>query len=188
MKSILSCNLLQIKGYRFISLYCIPLSLILAFLSFLTVPVYALDVYPSELAPSTDTRPILTLGAPGQELSISMADIESLPMFDTSEMVHFDGPEGRFSGVWLDDLLKRYGLNDAPRLRFIALDGYEVFIPKESRERKQYLMTTRLNGLPISPENLGPLLLIIPSDVGLASNLVESKNYWVWALNEILIP
>ncbi|SHG86433.1 hypothetical protein SAMN02745753_04615 [Marinomonas polaris DSM 16579] len=187
MKFFLSCVLFKTKAYKVINFCSIRQFLILVLSSFLTIPAYSVEVHSSDFPPSSDISPVLTLGMPGQEVLISMADIESLPMFETSEMVHFDGPQGRFSGVWLIDLLKQYGLNDAPRLRFIAIDGYEVFITKENRDRKQYLMVTRLNGLPIPPNNLGPLLLIIPSDVGLASHLTESKNYWIWALNEILI-
>tara|TARA_R110001606_G_scaffold398176_1_gene576615 strand:- start:382 stop:948 length:567 start_codon:yes stop_codon:yes gene_type:complete len=187
MKKSVSCSLLQIKNDRAINFVKIWLFSTLILSAFLTTPIYAVEVHSSNLSPSSDISPVLTLGVPGQEVSISMAEIESLPMFETEEMVHFDGPEGRFSGVWLDDLLNKYGLNNESSLRFIAIDGYEVFIPKESRQRKQYLIATRLNALPISSENLGPLLLIIPSDVGLASHLTESKNYWVWALNEILV-
>lgn len=183
MKIFLSCSLFKIKAVKS---YLVKLILLMAISSLLNATAYAVDVHPSDLLPSSDTSAVLTLGVSGQEVSISMAEIESLPLFDTEDMVHFDGPQGRFSGIWLDDLLIKYGLNDSPRLRFIAIDGYEVFIPKESIERKRYLIATRLNRQPISAENLGPLLLIIPADAGLASHLSESKNYWVWALNEIL--
>lgn len=187
MKNILSCTLFQIKGRRDINSLTVWLFLILMLSAFFTTSVYAVEVHSSDLAPSSDTKPLLTLGMFGQEVSISMAEIESLPLFDTEEMVHFDGPEGRFSGILLNDLLKKYGLYQVPRLRFSALDGYEVFMSKEVWQKNQFLMATRLNGEPISAEHLGPLLLIVPSDVGLDSHLTESKNYWVWALNEILI-
>lgn len=187
MKKSVSCTLFQIKNDRAINFVKCWLYSTLILSAFLTAPIYAVEVHSSDLTPSTDTTPLLTLGIPDKEVSISMAEIESLPMFDTAEkMVHFDGPEGRFSGVWLDDLLIKYGLNEFPSLRFIAIDGYEVFIPKEVWQKNQFLMATRLNGEPISPENLGPLLLIIPSDVDIASHLAESKNYWIWAINEIV--
>jgi len=180
----LSCSLFKFKRAHF---YFMAVFLLAALSSSFITPAYSVEVHPSHLTPSTDTSPVLTLVTPNQEISISMAQIESLPLFETEEMRHFDGPEGRFSGVWLDDFLIKYGLNDVPRLRFIAIDGYEGFIQKENREKNRYLMATRLNSRFITPENLGPLMLIIPSDVGLAHHLSESKNYWIWAINEIVV-
>ncbi|WP_421854970.1 molybdopterin-dependent oxidoreductase [Marinomonas sp.] len=154
---------------------------------FFTIQVFAVEVYSSDITPSNETTPILLLGKPGEETSLSLADIESFGLFETKEMQHYDGPEGRFAGIWLNDLLKKYGLFQVPRLRFSALDGYEVFISKDVWQKNQYLMATRLNGEPISPENLGPLLLIIPSEVGLSEDTTVSKTLWIWAISEIII-
>ncbi|MGB0783468.1 MAG: hypothetical protein ACPGRG_09885 [Marinomonas sp.] len=146
----------------------------------------AVSVHASDITPSIDTTPILTVSDSDQVVSLSMSDIESLDLFETDDMTHFDGPKGKFAGVWLNDFLKKYQLDDALRLRLVALDGYEVFLPKEGRERKQYLLVTRLNGLPISASDLGPLMLIIPSDSDLPSHLAESKTFWIWAINDIV--
>ncbi|MBJ7555106.1 hypothetical protein [Marinomonas spartinae] len=146
----------------------------------------AMTVHAIYEAPSTDTTPILELGFPEHTTLVSMADIESLPLYKTDNMNHFDGPSGQFYGVWLNDLLAKYHLENAPRLRFTALDGYEVFIDQANRKKRQYFLATRLNNLPITADNLGPLMLLIPYDLNLPVNQAESKSRWIWALHTII--
>lgn len=101
MEIFLSCDLFKTKAHKVINFCSIRQFLILVLSAFLTISAHSVEVHTSDISPSSDISPVLTLGVPGQEVSISMAEIESLPMFETEEMVHFDGPEGRFSGVWL---------------------------------------------------------------------------------------
>lgn len=165
--------------------YIVLLLISLTTLVFFTPWASAQEPHPFKQSPSTSTTPVLTMASTDYRATISMADIESLNMFETDEFTHYDGPKGKLAGVWLNDLLRKYQMDDEPRLRFRALDGYEAFITKERRQKKRFLLATRLNGNPISSENLGPLMLIIPSDIGLPPSIAESKSLWIWAINDI---
>ncbi|ADZ90198.1 hypothetical protein [Marinomonas mediterranea] len=150
-----------------------------------SVSAQAATVSRSTIMPSDNPTPILVVGTKYTEASLSYADIESLPFFDTSMIKHFDGPEGRFSGVWLNDLLKKYGLYNAERLRLVAHDGYEVFLSKQQREQKRYFLATRLNGHFLSINELGPLMVIVPDDGGEEVRGDVSHSHWIWALKQL---
>ncbi|TDO98131.1 hypothetical protein [Marinomonas balearica] len=160
-------------------------SLLLLAMVFFVMPVSAASVSNSVITPSHDSTPVLVVGTKITETSLSYADIESLPFLDTGFIKHFDGPEGEFSGVWLNDLLRKYGLFNADRLRLIAHDGYEIFLSKKQREEKSYFVVTRLNGRFLSMHELGPLMIIVPEDGGETVRGDVSHSHWIWALRQI---
>lgn len=147
----------------------------------------AAPVTPSGLTPSQDTTPVLTLLQDGEERRISRAEIESLGLHEV-ELRHFEGPEGRFAGVWLDDFLAAQGLDEAPRLRFIAHDDYTVFLTPEHRDAKRYLLATRLDGEPLTRETFGPTLLLVPADAEAIVDGSESMTRWIWSIRDIHAP
>ncbi len=103
-------------------------------------------------------------------------------------MRHFEGPEGTFSGVWLDDFLEDQHLDDAPRLRFIALDDYTSFLTPADREQRRFLLATRLDGDPLTPDDLGPLMLVVPADAEAVQAGEAPMSQWIWAIGEIQAP
>ncbi|WP_089684513.1 hypothetical protein [Billgrantia gudaonensis] len=147
----------------------------------------AATVTESPLAPSQDDAPILTVRHDGQQHRISRAQIESLGLHEVS-LIHFEGLEGRFAGVWLDDFLAERGLEDAPRLRFIAHDDYTVFLTPEHREQKRYLLATRLDGDPLTRETFGPTMLLVPEDAEAVTEGSETMTRWIWSIREIHAP
>ncbi|TFH88183.1 hypothetical protein EQG41_04575 [Billgrantia azerbaijanica] len=144
----------------------------------------AAPVTPSELAPSQDTTPILTIHHGGEQHPVSRAEIESLGLHEVS-LHHFEGPEGRFAGVWLDDFLTAHGLEDEPRLRFIAHDDYTVFLTPENRDDKRYLLATRLDGEPLTRETFGPTMLLVPADAAAVLDGSETMTRWIWSIRAI---
>ncbi|SBS33393.1 hypothetical protein MSP8886_02739 [Marinomonas spartinae] len=181
------CYQKLILNNKNINKFYITLLSLFTMITILSSPsVNAMTVNATFEPPSKDTTPVLELGPPEHTTILSIADIESLPIYKTDNIEHFDGPSGQFYGVWLNDLLEKYHLKDAPRLRFTALDGYEVFIDKSSRQKRQYFLATRLNNLPITTDNLGPLMLLIPYDLDLPITQAASKSRWIWALHTII--
>lgn len=116
--------------------------------------------------------------------TLSRNEIESLGLHEVT-MQHPEGPKGRFSGVWLDALFKQQELDEAPRVRFIAEDGYTTFLTPQERRDKRYLLVTRLNGAPVTQENLGPYMLIVPDDAKAALDGDVSITRWIWAVRKI---
>ncbi|MDT8878888.1 molybdopterin-dependent oxidoreductase [Halomonas saccharevitans] len=129
--------------------------------------------------------PILTLAQGSDRQQLSLEAIEATDELYHIQMQHPEGPEGRFSGVWLNAFLAANGLEDAKRVRFIADDGYTTFLTLAQRNEKAYLLATRLDGEPIGVDRLGPLMLVVPDDAEAVLDGSVPMNRWIWALEEI---
>ncbi len=144
----------------------------------------AAELSSSEIIPSEDTTPILTIKAADQQQRVSLADIEQLPLHDVS-LQHPEGPEGVYSGVLLRDFLNAYELDDASRLRLIAVDNYSVFLKQAQLQEKAYLLVTRFDGAPVPRSQLGPLLVVVPEDAEAVLKGEEPLDKWIWGLATI---
>ncbi|MCG6656316.1 hypothetical protein HOP52_00800 [Halomonas campisalis] len=140
---------------------------------------------PSALTPSQDDTPILTLHSDNERRSVSRAEIESSPLYEVT-LQHFEGIQGSFAGVWLDDFLDAQGLGDAGTLRFIAHDDYTVFLSPEDRDARRYLLATRLDGEPLTLTEFGPSMLIVPADAEAVEAGTASMTHWIWSIRDIL--
>ncbi len=138
----------------------------------------------SDLEPSVDDTPVLTLRDGGDRMELSRADIERLPLFDT-ELAHFEGLTGRFTGVRLWRFVQAYGLEEARRLRFIAADDYTIFLKPSDVRAKEFLLVTRFEGEPLPRTNLGPLMLVVPEDAEAVRAGNTPMTNWIWALTEV---
>jgi len=156
-------------------------------LLFLTAghPAQASSLAPSEPPPSQDATPVLTLHLGDERRAISRADIETLPLQEVT-LKHFEGIEGRFAGVWLDDFLSDHGLDDPLQLRLIAHDDYSVFLSREDRDEKRYMLATRLDGEPLTMRNFGPTLIIVPEDAAAVEAGTASMTHWIWSIRDIM--
>ncbi|WP_280547494.1 molybdopterin-dependent oxidoreductase [Halomonas sp. 11-S5] len=135
-------------------------------------------------AMADDTPSVLTLTEGSESRELTLEQIET-PGLHAVEMRHPEGPEGTFSGVWLDDFLASQGLKEAPRVRFTALDGYTTFLTPAQRREKRYLLVTRLDGEPVDEAALGPLMLVVPEDAKAAREGSVPMTRWIWAIREI---
>ena len=137
-------------------------------------------------AMADDASPVLTLTEGTESRELTLEQIEA-PGLHAVEMRHPEGPEGTFSGVWLDDFLAAQGLEEAPRVRFTALDGYTTFLTPAQRREKRYLLVTRLDGEPVSEASLGPLMLVVPKDAEAAREGSAPMTRWIWAIGEVSV-
>ncbi|MDR5867031.1 hypothetical protein [Halomonas koreensis] len=151
------------------------------------LPLAIAALLPLAPALAAAAEPILEIrqGADSRELTLDEIE-RSEPARAT--LRHYEGPEGTFDGVWLDDFLADQRLDEAQRLRFIARDGYTIFLTPEQREERAYLLATRLDGAPIAPEDLGPLMLIVPADAEAVLEGEAPMSHWIWAIREIQAP
>lgn len=144
----------------------------------------AVAMEPSDLPPSDNTTPVLTLAEGGGTRELSLREIERLDLYE-AELEHFEGLTGVFTGVRLEAFIGEFGLDDARRLRFIAADDYTIFLePDELRERG-FLLVTRFNGDPLPRTELGPLMLVVPDKAEAVRAGETSPTDWIWSLIEI---
>ena len=163
-------------------------SWLLAVMMALPIAASGAEMIPSEREPTDADEPVLTLVQGGDEVTLSLADIEqSLTLFDT-ELDHYEGPSGTFTGVRLRELLAAHDLDDARRIRLTGSDGYTIFLDREELEAKARLLATRLDGEPIPADAFGPLMLMVPAeaDAALAGEIAVTK--WIWAVTRISGP
>ncbi|MFN2410897.1 MAG: hypothetical protein ABR539_11460 [Halomonas sp.] len=146
----------------------------------------AADVTPSALSPSSDKTPVLTLHGAEERRSISRAEIEQSSLHEVS-LQHFEGPQGNFAGIWLDDFLKAESIDDAATLRFVAHDDYTSFLTPEDRAAKRYLLATRLDGDTLTRDEFGPTMLIIPADADAVETGTVSMTSWIWSIKDIYV-
>lgn len=133
---------------------------------------------------SADQHRVVTITHAGESRTLGLEEIERSERHEL-EFQHPEGPEGRFAGVWLNDFLADQALDDARRLRFIAHDDYTTFLTSDEREAKDYLLLTRLDGEPIAPRELGPLMLVVPDDIDAVRAGTEPMTQWIWGIREI---
>ncbi len=149
------------------------------------VPAIAAELNRSDVEPTTDTTPVLELHRGGEIRHLSRADIEGAGPLYASELVSREGMAGRFTGVLLTDFVEAFRLGDARRLRFIAADGYSVFLTPEDMRAKDYLLVTRFQGDPMTLANKGPLRLVVPADEQAVLEGTKSGAEWVWSIVEL---
>lgn len=144
------------------------------------------DVTLSALAPSKDESPVFKLHSNEGRWSISRAEIEQLPLYEVS-LQHFEGPKGRFAGVWLDDFLKAEGIDDSATLRFIAHDDYTTFLTPDDRTAKRYMLATRLDGDTLTRDEYGPTMLLVPADADAVESGTVGMTTWIWSIKDIYV-
>ncbi|WP_139172873.1 hypothetical protein [Vreelandella arcis] len=140
----------------------------------------------SSLSPSKDESPVLTLHSAEERWSISRAEIEQSPLYEVS-LQHFEGPQGRFAGVWLDDFLKAESIDDVATLRFVAHDDYTTFLTPDDRTAKRYMLATRLDGDTLTRDEFGPTMLLIPADADAVETGTVSMTSWIWSIKDIYV-
>lgn len=139
---------------------------------------------PSDLQPSGDTAPVLTLVDGGEKRQVSLQEIEQLDLYE-SELEHYEGLTGVFTGVRLDAFIEEYGLGDARRLRFIGADDYTIFLEPDHAREHGFLLVTRFDGEPLPRNQLGPLMLVVPHEAEAVLAGEVSPTDWIWSIIEI---
>lgn len=165
-------------------------ALVVLCLSVLTYGMQSSSLYASgvvttsQYAPSQNQTLILLVTHNDEQHWLSLADIETLPLFDI-EMTHPEGLSGIFTGVWLNSVIEQQGIAANQRIRLIALDNYSTFLDKQERAQTRYFLVTRLNGEPIALENMGPLMLIAPDNLAAVRAGTMPLTRWIWSIKEL---
>lgn len=144
----------------------------------------AAEMHRSDATPSADDSPVLTLVTDAGRERLGLAGIESAGLHE-AELRHFEGPQGRFTGVRLRDFVARHARSGFERLRLIAADGYTVFLTPEDLAERSYLLATRFQGEPVPADRLGPLMLVVPEDEQAVLAGDPSMTQWIWGIVEI---
>ena len=137
------------------------------------------------LTASKATAPVLTLHGASGSVQLSLAELESMGMYEVRTTTFWPEDDGSYAGPLLRDVLQRAGLDKADEIRVHARDGFSQVIPRQDWERWPVMLATRHDGQSMRPRNKGPLRIIYPRDM--APELADSvyRLRWVWLVDSI---
>lgn len=135
-------------------------------------------------AVATADAPVVKITVDGQTRDISLADIEKLPLKQTTLATNW-GTKGTWQGVLLADLAAAYGMGASRQLHLLALDDYAVDLSMGDIRSEQAFLATRFEGKPIPLEEKGPVLLLWPTQSEAALSGTASLANWIWSIVEM---
>jgi len=131
---------------------------------------------------------ILTVVTPEARYPLDREALEKLRWIERKTIYHPEekqGIVGVFEGVLLADLLREVGYPDPERVRFEALDGYQIAVEWEKIAPFDPMLALERNGKPLS-DRYGPVRVIFPYK-RLKPDPVAYNAYWVWQLTRLVV-
>lgn len=148
---------------------------------------FAAEILPAKAAPAPARKqqPLLTIINKGGHIKLTLADIERLPVQQTTLQTNW-GMKGTFQGVLMSDLMAAYQFDkNAKRIVFHTLDNYVAGLSKGEFDNSPALLATRFNGQAIPLDERGPLILIWPAKAEAVLQGKAPASSWVWSVSEI---
>jgi hypothetical protein len=130
------------------------------------------------------STPVLTIKTPGRTTVLTLAEIETLPLYQAT-MATIWSPRGEWVGVRFTDLLAAYDAEKASQIVVRAVDDYAIRLKGNEIVAGAPLLATRFNGQAIDLSGKGPLFLVWPSRVDRLLDSTDSEANWIWAVNKI---
>jgi hypothetical protein len=104
----------------------------------------------------------LTLGHASRTIELSLDDLAALPQTTVVTENEFSDGKVAYRGPLVRDVLARLGLDQAPEVRFTAVNDYFVDIPTSDFEQYDAILAMEADGKPLSRREKGPLWLMYP--------------------------
>ncbi|MFD2205008.1 hypothetical protein [Kiloniella antarctica] len=151
--------------------------------------VHAETVYPFEgvLVEVTSNNRVLLVADGDKITKFRLSDLEKITIYETEIPEIWNGEEGKYQGVLLEDILALAGVMDVESIRLVALDGYLIELDKEILQNKCAFIATRFRKKEIAVEEKGPTRLLLPCGVKNPDYESTSTSNWIWNLKEIHI-
>ncbi len=131
---------------------------------------------------------LLVVRTPKGEYPLDERALRRLTWVELTTVFHPEekkGTVGVFQGVLLEDLLAEFGYPNPDRIRFMALDGYEIAVRWRRIAPYRPMLALYRDGRPL-PERYGPVRVIFPYH-RLRPDPVAYNSYWVWKLHRLEI-
>lgn len=131
------------------------------------------------------SRVVLQVGAPGQERSFTLAQIEAVGLHRVTTSTYWPSDDGTYEGPLLRDVLAAAGIASAAQVRVTAIDGFTQAIPREDWTRWPVMVATRKNGAPLNVRDKGPLRIVYPRDMDPVLHESQYRLRWAWMVKGI---
>jgi len=138
--------------------------------------------------PAPTGEVLLTLVTPdGRRYDLDRAGLERLTWVRRVTRHHprEDDPPASFEGVLLAQIIEELGLApEGLRVRFIALDDYQLERPWSELEPLEPMLALVQDGRPLGLEDYGPVRVVLPYD-RLKPDPTRYNALWVWHLRTL---
>ncbi len=138
--------------------------------------------------PAPEGPVLLWVETPKGRYPLDEAALRKLTWVELRTVFHPEekkGTVGVFQGVWLDQLFAELGHPEPKRVRFFALDGYQIAVDWRRIAPYRPMLALYRDGHPLA-ERYGPVRIIFPYK-RLKPDPVAYNAYWVWKLHRIVI-
>lgn len=121
-------------------------------------------------------------GAPKQ---ITIKEIEKLGIVSQKVYNPYEKREDLYGGVLFDEFVKKYAKKDVKSVTLIAIDDYEVTVPRSEWTTKRMILSTRMNGEYIPIRSKGPLRIVYPDFNPKKEEYQVNLAFWIWMIKKI---
>jgi len=90
-----------------------------------------------------------------------------------------------YSGILLDEFVKKFGQADTNKITFKAIDDYQVDIPKNIWQSYKILLVTKVNGEYLDIKNKGPMRIVFPDYDASKKEYEVNLPLWLWMITQI---
>lgn len=90
-----------------------------------------------------------------------------------------------YGGILLNDLIDKYATKDVVALHLIALDDYEVVIPKKEWSSKRILLVMQVDKKFIGVSKKGPLQIVFPDYDSKLKEYQINLPMWIWMVSKL---
>ena len=116
---------------------------------------------------------------------ISDSQLLDMPQTSITTTLPWLEEEATFQGVTLQTLFQHSKLALPPSLTFVALNNYQVVIPRSDIETYSPIIAILKDGEPMSIRNKGPFWIIFPIATKPELNITDYHSKMIWQLKRI---
>jgi hypothetical protein len=141
----------------------------------------------TEAVASERARTIRIMGEvrEGAPRSVTIADLEAMPLTEYSAEEPYQKKRFSFTGVLLREFVKEYGAPGVEKVQLKAIDEYVVDFSRDEWMRWDIMLATRQDGKHITVKQSGPVRIVLPFD---DFEEVDREVYtprWIWLVKSI---
>ncbi|MBF0276743.1 MAG: molybdopterin-dependent oxidoreductase [SAR324 cluster bacterium] len=117
--------------------------------------------------------------------SITVNDLEKLPMTEYSVVDPYSKEETGYKGVLLREFVSRFGTQEVVKITVRAIDEYVIHFNREEWTRWDILLATQKNGTHMDVQNGGPVRIVFPYHKSKDIDQVKYHPKWIWQIKQI---
>lgn len=116
---------------------------------------------------------------------VTVKQIEKIGITEVNAFNPYEKKADDYTGVWLHDFVKHYGISGVNKIKFSAIDDYNITFSDSEWKKMRILIATRVNGKYIGYDKKGPLRIIFPDYDAKKEVYQNILPKWMWMINKV---